>query len=178
MSIRIRALGAASGLIISSLVFGVNWPTSHGRIHIKTYTKKTSPSYKNRTTFSVSGDPAPREATESHRWELRKQAGQWLVFLVCWSSSATIDHLISAPVPRAEFAASLTRRNRWYGELARNPSTGKSSLGKWTGLVDRSKSLTYLFMVRRPLPDQVQSLFHSATLQSGLHLRNRSRRHH
>jgi ketosteroid isomerase-like protein len=44
-----------------------------------------------RTTFSVAGDPAPREATGSHRWELRKQAGQWLVFLVSWSSSATTD---------------------------------------------------------------------------------------
>jgi len=146
--------------------------------HLSGSSESVSLTMNYRTTFSVSGDPAPREATESHRWELRKQASQWLVFLVCWSSSATIDHLISAPVPRAEFAASLTRRNRWYGELARNPSTGKFSLGKRTGLVDRSKSLTYLFIVRRPLPDQVQSLFHSATLQSGLHLRNRSRRHH
>lgn len=44
-----------------------------------------------RTKFSVAGDPAPREQTGSHRWELRKQAGQWLVFLVSWSSSATTD---------------------------------------------------------------------------------------
>jgi ketosteroid isomerase-like protein len=43
-----------------------------------------------RTTFSLAGDPAPRQAG-SHRWELRKQAGRWLVFLVSWSSSATND---------------------------------------------------------------------------------------
>jgi hypothetical protein len=34
-----------------------------------------------RTTFSLAGDPAPRQAAGSHRWELRKQAGLWLVFL-------------------------------------------------------------------------------------------------
>jgi ketosteroid isomerase-like protein len=44
-----------------------------------------------RTTFSLAGDPAPRQAAGSHRWELRKQAGRWLVFLVSWSSSATTD---------------------------------------------------------------------------------------
>jgi len=44
-----------------------------------------------RTKFSVAGDSAQREETGSHRWELRKQAGQWLVFLVTWSSSATAD---------------------------------------------------------------------------------------
>jgi hypothetical protein len=44
-----------------------------------------------RTTFSVAGDPALREATGSHRWELRKQDGRWLVFLVSWS--ATTDQL-------------------------------------------------------------------------------------
>jgi ketosteroid isomerase-like protein len=44
-----------------------------------------------RTTFSLAGDPAPRQAAGSHRWELRKQAGRWLVFLVSWSSSAKED---------------------------------------------------------------------------------------
>jgi ketosteroid isomerase-like protein len=44
-----------------------------------------------RTKFFVAGDPALWEATGSHRWELRKQAGQWLVFLVTWSSSVTAD---------------------------------------------------------------------------------------
>jgi ketosteroid isomerase-like protein len=54
-----------------------------------------------RTTFSVAGDPAPREATGSHRWELRKQAGQWLVFLVSWSSSATTDQPDRCAAPGA-----------------------------------------------------------------------------
>jgi ketosteroid isomerase-like protein len=44
-----------------------------------------------RTTFSLAGDPAPRQEAGSHRWELRKQAGRWLVFLVSWSSPATTD---------------------------------------------------------------------------------------
>jgi ketosteroid isomerase-like protein len=39
-----------------------------------------------RTTFFLAGDPAPRQAAGSHRWELRKQAGRWLVFLVSWSA--------------------------------------------------------------------------------------------
>ena len=37
------------------------------------------------TTFYLAGDPAPRQAAGSHRWELRKQAGRWLVFLVSWA---------------------------------------------------------------------------------------------
>lgn len=44
-----------------------------------------------RTTFSVAGDPSPRQAAGSHRWELRKEAGRWLVFLVSWSSPTTAD---------------------------------------------------------------------------------------
>ncbi|MGF7182900.1 YybH family protein [Tunturiibacter psychrotolerans] len=44
-----------------------------------------------RTTFSLAGDPSPRQAAGSHRWELRKQVGLWLVLLVSWSSSATTD---------------------------------------------------------------------------------------
>ena len=44
-----------------------------------------------RTTFLVAGDPALKEATGSHRWELRKEAGRWLVFLVSWS--ATTDQV-------------------------------------------------------------------------------------
>jgi ketosteroid isomerase-like protein len=44
-----------------------------------------------RTTFSQAGDPAPRQETGSHRWELRKQSGRWLVFLMSWSSCATTD---------------------------------------------------------------------------------------
>jgi ketosteroid isomerase-like protein len=44
-----------------------------------------------RTTFSLAGDPAPRQAAGSHRWELRKQTGRRLLFLVSWSSSATTD---------------------------------------------------------------------------------------
>jgi ketosteroid isomerase-like protein len=42
---------------------------------------------KYRTTFSVAEDPALREATGSHRWELRKDAGRWLVFLVSWAAA-------------------------------------------------------------------------------------------
>lgn len=38
-----------------------------------------------RTTFFLAGDPVPRQGAGSHRWELRKQAGQWLVFLVSWA---------------------------------------------------------------------------------------------
>jgi ketosteroid isomerase-like protein len=69
--------------------------------HLSGSSESVSLTANYRTTFSVAGDPAPREATGSHRWRLRKQAGQWLVFLVSWSSSATTDHLISAPAPRA-----------------------------------------------------------------------------
>src|SRR5271170_5160415 len=39
-----------------------------------------------RTTFFLAGERAPRQAAGSHRWELRKQAGRWLVFLVSWSA--------------------------------------------------------------------------------------------
>jgi ketosteroid isomerase-like protein len=46
-------------------------------------------SYK--TTFSLAGDPASREAAGSHIWELRKQADRWLVVLVSWSAPATKD---------------------------------------------------------------------------------------
>jgi ketosteroid isomerase-like protein len=42
-----------------------------------------------RTSFSVAGDRTLRHSTGSHRWELRKEAGRWLVFLVSWS--ATVD---------------------------------------------------------------------------------------
>jgi ketosteroid isomerase-like protein len=69
--------------------------------HLSGSSESVSLTANYRTTFSVAGDSAPREATGSHRWGLRKQAGQWLVFLVSWSSSATTDHLISAPAPRA-----------------------------------------------------------------------------
>jgi ketosteroid isomerase-like protein len=41
-----------------------------------------------KTTFSLAGDPALRQATGSHTWKLRKHAGQWLIVLVSWSSSA------------------------------------------------------------------------------------------
>jgi ketosteroid isomerase-like protein len=44
-----------------------------------------------KTTFSLGEDTAPRLITGSHRWELRKQGGQWLIVLVSWSPSATTD---------------------------------------------------------------------------------------
>jgi hypothetical protein len=69
--------------------------------HLSGSSESVSLTANYRTMFSAAGDSAPREATGSHRGGLRKQAGQWLVFLVSWSSSATTDHLISAPAPRA-----------------------------------------------------------------------------
>jgi ketosteroid isomerase-like protein len=64
-----------------------------------------------RTTFSLEGDPAPRQAVGSHRWELRKQAGRWQVFLVSWSSSATTDQ----PKRQTADPASIVYSRSVYG---------------------------------------------------------------
>jgi ketosteroid isomerase-like protein len=38
-----------------------------------------------KTTFSLREDSTPRQSRGSHLWILRKQAGTWVVTLVCWS---------------------------------------------------------------------------------------------
>jgi ketosteroid isomerase-like protein len=57
--------------------------------HLRGSSDSVSLTANYKTTFSLAGDPAPREATGSHTWELRKQAGRWRIVLVSWSASAT-----------------------------------------------------------------------------------------
>src|ERR1039458_10509357 len=63
--------------------------------HLRGSSESVSLTANYKTTFSLPGDPAPREATGSHPWQLRKQAGRWRIVLVSWSASATKD--IPAP---------------------------------------------------------------------------------
>lgn len=37
------------------------------------------------TTFSLRGDPHLKQATGTHTWQLRQQAGRWLIVSVSWS---------------------------------------------------------------------------------------------
>jgi ketosteroid isomerase-like protein len=63
--------------------------------HLRGSSESVSLTANYKTTFSLLGDPSLREATGSHIWKLRKQAGRWLVVLVSWSAPATKD--IPAP---------------------------------------------------------------------------------
>ncbi|MGB8481725.1 MAG: nuclear transport factor 2 family protein [Acidobacteriaceae bacterium] len=53
-----------------------------------------------KTTFSLAGDPAFKEATGSHMWELRKLAGRWLVVLVSWSEPAAKEISVPETLPQ------------------------------------------------------------------------------
>ena len=56
--------------------------------HLRGSNESVSLTAKFKTSFSLVGEPTSREAEGSHKWELQKRAGLWLVVVVSWSTLA------------------------------------------------------------------------------------------